>query len=538
MSAWGKSDNKSSSGEVALSAPSITFNAATGHAAGVYTSAGHPFQLGDPVAYANGGGTSVVGLTSGSTYYVTNVTANTFMLASTEDRALRNVPEVITSTDGIGASHTFTLPLALGRGTLTGTETEFETELLVGDIVRASATGGNQEMIVIAVTSDTLATVINANPGTTLTAFSNDEDYRIHEKPTSVASVATTDFESTQVFGVRSSEIHGDQEGGYVSAVSLQTAGVAKYVEVPAVTFSGGGGADAEATAVITAGAVSTITVTDNGESYETAPTVTVARPTISFNGETNPTLATNVINYTGHLFVTGDAVTYNPNGSGRMRGDVVTVDGTSGAGNINTTTNVITATGHPFLSGDEVYYEKSGLTAIVGLTTDTSYFIRKISANEFALYDTYANSIAVGSTGLMDITGNGSGEEDTFKYIFNTNQTYYVIKASNDTLKLARTAALATAGTAIDLSATFGPNVEPGTQLTLTTGAPVFKAALGVNQGIDEAESGAVAHTGWVHRKVLTGRHAGRIQYEVLVALSKNGITSDAGDDIEFPED
>jgi hypothetical protein len=62
--------------------------------------------------------------------------------------------------------------------------------------------------------------------------------------------------------------------------------------------------------------------------------------------------------------------------------------------------------------------------------------------------------------------------------------------------------------------------------------------AALGVNQGVDNAESGAVSHTGWVKRKVLTGAHAGRIQYEVLVALSKNGISSDAADDIEFPED
>ena len=65
-----------------------------------------------------------------------------------------------------------------------------------------------------------------------------------------------------------------------------------------------------------------------------------------------------------------------------------------------------------------------------------------------------------------------------------------------------------------------------------------VGRPGLGVNQGVDNAESGAVAHTGWVKRKVLTGAHAGRIQYEVLVALSKNGITSDAADDIEFPED
>jgi hypothetical protein len=90
-------------------------------------------------------------------------------------------------------------------------------------------------------------------------------------------------------------------------------------------------------------------------------------------------------------------------------------------------------------------------------------------------------------------------------------------------------------AGTLVNISGT-GNNAQ---YLEIVAGTTATaNAALGVNQGIDEAESGAVAHTGWVHRKVLTGAHAGRIQYEVLVALSKNGITSDASDDIAFPED
>ena len=92
-------------------------------------------------------------------------------------------------------------------------------------------------MIFTAIASATSATVINANPGTTLTTFSG-QTYRAHEKPTFVASVGSTDFESTQVFGVRSYEIHGDQTGGYVSAVALIQGGT-RYLEVPAVAFSG-----------------------------------------------------------------------------------------------------------------------------------------------------------------------------------------------------------------------------------------------------------------------------------------------------------
>lgn len=527
MSAWGKSDNKSSSGGVALSAPSITFNGATGHAAGVYTSAGHPFQVGDPVVYANGGGTSVVGLTSGDTYYVTNVTANTFSLATTEDRAVRNNPIIINSTDGIGASHTFTLPLSHGRGTLTGTDSEFETELLVGDIVRASSTNGNQEMIAIAVTSDTLATVINANPGTTLTAFSNDDGYRIHEKPTSVASVATTDFESTQVFGVRSNEIHGDQSGGYISAVSLIQGGT-RYLEVPAVGFSGGGGSGAAATATITNGVVTAIAVTNNGSSYETAPTVNldVPRRTVPISG-------------------------------------------------VATATEQFTYTTHGLSSAEEVKYYHGGGTAVTGLTNGTSYYVSALglAANTFRLATSAV--AAAGRTNLAGVAISGTGGQFTCTATTLAAGDHIVIGGT-----ITGTGSITghTAGKIYEVSAVTGtsPNVtgftltqEDGTALVTTAGngtgltykpytivmisgtgndAQYFdlqtattataRAALGVNQGDEDGESGAVAHTGWVRRKVLTGAHAGRIQYEVLVALSKNGITSDAGDDIEFPED
>ena len=526
MSAWGKSDNTSSDGTVTLTAPAITFNAATGHAAGVYTSAGHPFQLGDPVAYANGGGTSVVGLTSGSTYYVTNVTANTFSVATSEANALHNVPTIVASTDGVGASHTFTVPLSLGRGTLTGTDTFFETDNEIGQVVRI----GNQEMIFTAIASDTSATVINANPGTTLTAVSGQE-YTVNEKPTSIASISTTDFESTQVFGVRSTEIHGDQSGGYVSAIALQTAGVAKYVEVPAVTISGGGGSSAAGTAVITAGAVSSVTVTNNGSSYETAPTVAVETPTLTIPStmfNTNDTITYSA----NHLLVTGDAVNFVIGTGDRPHFDAVTVNADTGAFNLST--EEVTSVAHPFITGDYVRYTTAG-TPPTGLTANNYYFIVKTGANTFKLAASYADAVATSPT-IIGLSGSPAGTSHTFTNHLTNDKPFYIIKTGDTTFKLARTAALATAGTSVDI--TYVGTDGSDRKMFLTSGAPVFKAALGVNQGVDNAESGAVSHTGWVRRKVLTGAHAGRIQYEVLVAMSKNGISSDAGDDIQFPED
>jgi hypothetical protein len=519
MSAWGKSDSKLRSGTVTLTAPAITFNAATGHAAGVYTSAAHPFQLGDPVAYANGGGTSVVGLTSGTTYYVTNVTTNTFMVAASEADALHNNPTVIASTDGSGASHTFTLSLDYGRGTLTGSSTLFVTDaLLVNDIVRV----GTQEMIVIAVASETVATVINANPGTTLTTFSG-QTYRAHEKPTFVASVGSTDFESTQVFGVRSTEIHGDQAGGYVSAVALIQGGT-RYLEVPIVTFSGGGGSSAAATATIAAGSVTAIAVTNNGSSYETAPTVAVDLPRriIPTSGVNTTTEA---ITYANHGLTAGEEIKYHHAGGTELagltngtsyypgqvnssafilyntaaRGATAVGDKTITTTNVNTTTNFITSTAHGLVNGAELNYNNQGGTSITGLTSGNDYFVVNKTTDTFQLALTSGgaaidisgtgnNSQTFISTGRLNLTGTGN------------NAQYFQIQSAAD---------VATA-----------------------------RAALGVNQGDEEGLSGAVAHTGWVKRKVLTGAHAGRIQYEVLCALSKNGITSDAADDIEFPED
>jgi hypothetical protein len=444
------------------------------------------------------------------------------MVAASEADALHNNPTVIASTDGSGASHTFTLSLDYGRGTLTGTETLFETDLLlVNDIVRV----GTQEMIVIAVASETVATVINANPGTTLTTFSG-QTYRAHGKPTFVASVGSTDFESTQVFGVRSTEIHGDQTGGYVSAVALIQGGAA-YVEVPGVSFSGGGGSSAAATATISGGVVTAIAVTNNGSSYETAPTVTVAGPVLTLPTSTvSPTF--DYIQYTAHGQAQGAALKYQDGG------------GTAASGLTDNTTYYVSTIG---LSANALRLASSSVLS-AGTTLGT-VAISGTGGQFTCANATLATGDRVQITGTLGGTGSITGY---------TTGTVYKVSAVTGTSPsvtgftltdeeggaIVTTAGTPTgltykAGTLVNISGT-GNNAQ---YLEIVAGTTATaNAALGVNQGIDEAESGAVAHTGWVHRKVLTGAHAGRIQYEVLVALSKNGITSDASDDIAFPED
>ena len=229
MSGWGNKDDKSSTGTVTLAAPSITFNGATAHAAGVITSAAHPFQTGDAVVYNNGGGTSIVGLTSTSTYFIVNLTSGTVGLAATEAAALQG--SILATTDGSGASHTLTLSLDYGRGVITGSSTVFTTEAAVGDFMRV----GSQEMIILSIASDTSCQVINANPQAVLTTFSG-EGYTLNEKPTSVSS--DPNILSTNVFGISATEIGAG--GDNVVSVAVATGGTL-YVEAPVVAFSGGG---------------------------------------------------------------------------------------------------------------------------------------------------------------------------------------------------------------------------------------------------------------------------------------------------------
>lgn len=282
MSGWGIKDDKSSTGTVSLAAAAITFNGATAHAAGVITSVAHPFQTGDTVAYSNGGGTSIVGLTSGSTYYLVNLSSSTVGLAATEDAALKGA-YITTTTDGVGASHTLTLSLDSGRGVIAGSSTVFTTEAAVGDFLRVGA----QEMIILSIASDTSCQVLNANPELgALTTFSGQQ-YTLNEKPISLAS--DTNILSTNVYGVDTTEMgiaamlkKGVAHAGWVAET---TRGSRKtYETLVALSKNGASPAnmgDAEDTVFLDSTTTSTTTTAAPTTTTTAAPTTTTtAAPT------------------------------------------------------------------------------------------------------------------------------------------------------------------------------------------------------------------------------------------------------------------
>jgi hypothetical protein len=109
-------------------------------------------------------------------------------------------------------------------------------------------------------------------------------------------------------------------------SVSIGLTG-SKYVEIPTVTIDApGSGIQAEAEASIAGGKVTLISVINPGNGYISVPLITITNPKITFNAATGLNDVTEVISYTGHRLVTGDAVVYN-NGGGTSIGGLTSTN-------------------------------------------------------------------------------------------------------------------------------------------------------------------------------------------------------------------
>jgi hypothetical protein len=304
-----------------------------------------------------------------------------------------------------------------------------------------------------------------------------------------------------------------------VTAVSVSTGG-SRYLEAPAVTFSGGAGSGAAATASIAGGVVTSIAVTNTGLGYTSAPTVAIAKPkrTIPTSGVA---IATEQISYTTHGLVAAEEVKYYNGGGSSITG---LVDGTSyyvsaiglAAGTFRLAASAGAAAGRTALAG----------VAISGTAGQFTCTATTLATGDHIVFD---GTI----TGTGSITGHTAGKIYEVSAVTGTspNVTGFTVTQEDGT------AVVSTAGN--------------GTGLTYTPYTIVMISGTGNNaqyfeiQGTDAATaiadlgSGAggtqVTHQGWVLRTVGTGGRAGRVQYETLVALA-NPI-GDGSDDLVLPD-
>ena len=406
-------------------------------------------------------------------------------------------------------------------GVVTGSSTLFTTEAKIGNTIRAAGV----DYLIITITSNTVAKVrMGRNNGLGTVTTCSAESYTLSEKPAfvpheSADSGIGVSGDSNKVFGVDTTE---DAAGGDNVTNVAVSAGKTRYLEVPPVTFSGGGGTSAAATASISGGAVSSIAVTNVGSGYTSAPTVAIAKPrrVIPTSGVT---IATEQIAYAAHGLVAAESVKYFKVGAG---------------------------------------------TAITGLTDDTEYFVSALglAAGTFRLATTAAAAagrtalagVAIsGNTGQFTctattlaagdhikidgtITGTGSITSHTDGKIYEVSAvTGTSPSVTGFTLTQEDTTALVTtAGNGLGLTYT------PFT-IVLISGTGNNSQYFEIQNADDQATavaslgSGAggtiLTHAGWVRRTVGTGGRAGRINQEVLCAMGS--ITGDQADDIQYPD-
>jgi hypothetical protein len=250
------------------------------------------------------------------------------------------------------------------NGAVTGSSTAFTTQAKIGNTITADG----RDYVITAITSDTACTVQSGVNGGSITAVTSGTSYRLSEKPVFVSQSesATSSGDtgsSVKVFGVDTNEGNGEN---YASAGKVVEVGVANagtgYIETPSINITGGGGSGAAATATVSGGSVTAITLTNNGSSYENVPAVYVDIP--------RRTIATTAV---------------------------------------NTTAETITYTAHGMPTGEQITYRNGGGTTLAGLTHDAVYYAIAVDADTFKVASSAANATA-GTA--INLTGTGNNAQ------------------------------------------------------------------------------------------------------------------------------
>ena len=405
-----------------------------------------------------------------------------------------------------GSALTGTMTFTNGNAAVSGSGTNFDPEVKVGDIIISA---GGVKSRVKAVTSDTALTLVENFSGST----ENGVAATVTRPPINFAS-SGSQIDDT-IFGITAAE---------------STSGIDN---------------------------VTTIAVATGGTGYKgSAPTITIPVPTVRTIATAKVSTANETIEITGHNMQTGTAVKYQDGGGTALAGlvdntqyfvirhtaDLIKLASSLSNANAGTAIN-LTSTGNnaQTLEGIQATATATisgGRVATVTVTNVGSDYQSTPAVTVAAPAEQTFNAQSAVSTANDTITISGhllqTGDQVTYSDKGGTtlaNLTdagaHFVIRVNANTIKLATTAANAADGVAIDLTA--GSSENHG--LTGVTATVTASRGLG-NEATDNKREGY--HVGWVKRTVGTGGRAGRVQYETLVAASS--ITGDA-EDIVTPE-
>ena len=318
----------------------------------------HGYTANTPLTYSAAGGTAIAGLTDGQIVFVKTVhDANTIDVSATEGGSVINLTGTGNNSQTfVGETNTgMTLTANFGGSTESGVAATVSRPPISGDgssidstilgITPAESVAGVDNVTDIAVAEDgaryvqaptitvagptarvlTTANVSLANDTFTITNHNMRTGTKLtydSQGGTNLAQNSGNIADSTALFVIRvdadtiklASNLTNAQAG-----TALDMTGGSSNVGNNSQTLTGD---TAAATATVSGGVVTGITVTDVGSDYQSTPSVTVEVPKMTI-----PTSAvnasSNVITFAGHGLTDGDQITYNQVGGGTLMTNV-----------------------------------------------------------------------------------------------------------------------------------------------------------------------------------------------------------------------
>ena len=402
----------------------------------------HGLSSGQAVVYSNGGGTTIAGLTNGSTYYIIKVNDSIVRLsASASLSPITNLTAVGTGTQTLTITalnfntDTFTIP---SHGFLQGELVQYDSQ---GQTAVSGLTTATPYYIIF-VDGDNIklaTTPENATAGTAVNIASSPAGVGTHK----LTSLSKTPDGIYTISTVPSATSFTALARGTVPSIiktfnprstldlNLETFKVPShgFLTGTEVTYSNGGGTDITgltnnthyyivainrdyfrlATTAVNAESGTTISISDFGTG------VTHTLTTFQING--NVTGGGNVTISSGSVLVNGSGTSFSkvlkvgdsfrlfpPNTENRK---------TFAPADVNTTNDRITIASHGFTTGDAVVFDDGGGVSPSPLVDLYYYFVRAVSASEVTLHGSEAD--ATGNVSRVTFSTQGTAGASAF---------------------------------------------------------------------------------------------------------------------------
>ena len=318
----------------------------------------HGYTANTPLTYSAEGGTAIAGITDGSIVFVKTVhDANTIDVSATEGGSVINITGTgnnsqtfvgetntgLTLTSNFGGSTESGVAATVSRPPIDGHGGTIDSNVL--GIDQGESVAGVDNVTDIAVSEDgaryvQAPTVTVAGPTARTLATANvslaNDTFTLTNHNLRTGTSLTYNSQGGTNLAQNSGNIADDTEL-FVIRVDADTIKLASSLSNAeagtALDMTGGSsnvgnnsqtltGTTATATATISGGAVSGITVTAVGSDYQSTPAVTVEVPKMTIpTGNVNA--GTNVITFTAHGLSDGDQITYNQVGGGTLMTNV-----------------------------------------------------------------------------------------------------------------------------------------------------------------------------------------------------------------------